>query len=191
MLIEKLTEYYGEPNKQQRDFIDKKHLGYTAADSDKLYEYILENCPQDFGFPDISKLSKAFKTIPPSDVIKRYLCCVCSNCGTYYHYSMMYCPSCWNKGLKVTTHAIKVSDEEIPHVVRYNMEHVSTSILPSCYSCKVENKEWCKHFGVAFWKCDELQTCPCASCCVKVKRDLEKKEHKPSEIQNYIPKEAV
>lgn len=191
MLKEKLADYYGEPDKARENFIDKKFLGYTEVDAEKLYEYILERCPKNFGFPDISKLAEAFKAVPPSTSQKKYVCCVCNKCGAYYHYSMMYCPDCWERGEKITSHSVKVSDEEIPRVTRYNMEHVGENILPSCYSCQSENKNRCKHFGLPYWNCKEMRNCNCVTCCAKVRREAERVEAAKQEAVKKIIKEAV
>lgn len=179
MLKEKLTEYYGEPSKVQSDYISRKYLGYTQEDGEKLYDYIVDNCPLNFGFPDISKLSEAFKKIPPSNMPKKFVCNVCSKCHTKYHYTMMYCPTCWSKGERVAEHGVMITDEELPDVIRYNMEHIS-DIEPlhikNCYDCKLESKNRCKHFGLPFWQCREFHDCECARCCVAIKRAREKEE---------------
>lgn len=190
MLKERLTEYYGEPNKAQSDYISKRDLGYTQEDTDKLYEYIVGSCPLNFGFPDISKLADAFKKFPPSNIPKKYVCNVCLKCKTKYHYSMMFCPTCWNHGERVSAHSVMLKDEVISDVVRYNMEQISNIEglnLNNCYDCKAENKNRCKHFGLPFWHCKEFHDCECSRCCVIIKKEREKDEQYKGEVNVPIP----
>lgn len=174
MLKEKLQEYYGVISKIQNDFIDKMCLGYTEADEEKLFEFIIEQCPKNFGFPDISKLSKAFKAIPSSNKQRTYYCNVCSVCGTYYNWSMYYCPVCWNNGKKVSEHSVLVSSEKILDVKRYNAEsYTDYPNFPSCYNCTLEHKLFCNNFGKPNFFCKEFRECACNACCVKHKKQNE------------------
>lgn len=174
MLKEKLVEYYGDIPKVQDELINKKCLGYTLDDEEKLFEYITENCPRNFGFPDVSKLSTAFKEILPSNTPRKYSCCVCSQCGTYYHTTMMFCPECWKKGERVMQRSILIQDDDIPNVIHYNQGYgTSTEEMPSCYNCIRDKKTYCKNFGRPNFFCEEMRECECNSCCVKHKKKNE------------------
>lgn len=195
MLKEELQDYYGNIPKAQNDFIDKSCLGYTEADEERLFEFIVEQCPKNFGFPDISKLSKAFKTIPPSNKQRTYFCNVCSECGTHYKWSMCYCPVCWNNGKKVSDHSVLVSQEKIPDVKKYNVEYwTDEPNFPSCYNCSLEHKWYCPNFGKPDFFCKEFRECSCNACCVKHKKRnelIQQERNKPKEKQDGSKNQIV
>lgn len=188
MLKEELQGYYGSIPKPQNDFIDKMCLGYTEADEERLFDFIVEQCPKNFGFPDISKLSKGFKAIPPTNKQRTYCCNVCSECGTYYKYSMCYCPECWSKGKKISGHSVMVSQEEIPGVKKYNVEYWNDAPgFPSCYNCTEEYKSYCPNFGKPNFFCKDFRECSCKVCCVKHKKQnelLQEQRNKTKEKQD-------
>ena len=171
MLKERLQEYYGQIPKEQDKFIVKKCLGYTEADEDKLFDAVVEECPRQFGFPDISKLQKAFKAVPPSNSSKTYYCSVCNICGARYMYTLPYCPVCWSSGKKVSDYSVLVSQEEIQDVIRFNKENCNSfSGVESCYDCKLKKKVYCKNYGRPNFFCSELRECECNACCVRMKK---------------------
>ena len=61
MLIDKLRDYYGLPEKEQVEYINKNVLGITEADQDAIADKIIEERSKRYGFPDIALLSKYLK----------------------------------------------------------------------------------------------------------------------------------
>lgn len=58
MLLDKLRDYYGMPDVEQTEFINKKTLGMTEAQQNEIADKIIESRSKRFGFPDISSLAK-------------------------------------------------------------------------------------------------------------------------------------
>lgn len=172
MLKEKLISYYGNIPTAQEELIEKKCIGYTENDENLLFDFVTEHWSKDFGFPDVSKLSKAFKEIPPSNQPRKDNCSVCSECGTKYSSTMVYCPECWKKGKQTMSKGILCSETKIPNVVRFNKEHWQDSEgCISCYNCQLEEKEFCKNFGNPNWNCSEFRNCLCNVCCARFKKN--------------------
>ena len=64
MLIDKLRTYYGLPDSEQTEYINKNVLGMTEVDQDALAAKIIEARSKRYGFPDIAFLSKFFTGAP-------------------------------------------------------------------------------------------------------------------------------
>lgn len=174
MLIERLEKYYGLADDEETRFILDKLDGYSEADEQRLYEYIISNKNRRYGFPDVSFLSKVFSEIKPESQKKnkKYYWCVCDNCGSAYSYrlSLTGCPVCWNKGFECRSYKMVVSENKPPmKVIRYNK---STRIgnEKSCYDCEHNSLSFCGNFGNENYDCNKLGQCKCASCCIKAKR---------------------
>ncbi|MBO7715846.1 MAG: hypothetical protein J6S85_19945 [Methanobrevibacter sp.] len=181
-LKEKLKDYYGALTSDVERFVDSK-TGFTSAQLDDIYNYIVTTFSKSSGGPTVRQLSTVFSNfIPQTDAeTKKFVCSVCNVCNSKYDSQMMFCPFCWKKEQKkVMSHSTLVKDTEITGVIAYNKSHFTDQDLnnpverkagyKSCYFCQLEFKTKCEHFGNSSYLCHYTDECDCYACCVSVRK---------------------
>ena len=172
MLIDKLRDYYGLPDSEQTEYINKNVLGMTEADQDALAAKIIETRSKRYGFPDIAFLSKYVKDV--SKKTKKYYWSVCDDCGAEFSYSFMRCPKCHLAGKQSSGYKVRVSENPPPHnVINWNLTTFNTADnYTNCVICEHRDTGYCRWFGNPNHTCSQsdYEYCDCKQCCAKHKK---------------------
>ena len=168
MLINKLRDYYGFPDKEQIDYIDKMTRGMIDELQDDIAAKIIETRPKARGFPDISVLAR-FLNDGKSKKTLGFYWAVCDDCKAEYDYRFIKCPVCFQKGKRNSGYKVKSSDLGIPaKVIRWNQTTLDDDGKRQyCVSCPVRDKGFCLKFGDPDKQCSaqEFEYCECKKCC--------------------------
>lgn len=176
MLLDRLIAYYGFAGMEETEFINKRIGEYTEEAQNKLFGIITAESSKRYGFPDLSKLSKAFAEVRPDGSEgdgkpARVWWAKCTVCGQEYWGDLMYCPVCHIRGNKVSEHKCVVSDimPNFEHqVIRFNKPfRTSTNGSPSCYDCDSRIGSFCWYFGQKDFDCPRRSECACNTCCMR------------------------
>lgn len=172
MLLERLTDYYGICGAEEAAFINKRLSMYTDQAQEQLFEIITQENGKRFGFPDLSKLSKAFAQVSPdgkSAGPKVWWWLKCRKCGCNYWGNLMLCPACNDKGIRsIETEVVTSSFPPPDTVIRFNKTGSrSTKDFKSCYDCKSRAGSFCWDFGKPNYDCKKRAECPCNECCMR------------------------
>ena len=181
MLINKLRDYYGFPDKEQIDYIDRATQGMNEELQDEIAVKIIESRPKARGFPDISSLAKFLNDNKGKRKINFYWA-VCDDCKSEYDYRFIQCPVCFQKGKKNSGYKVRTSDVGIPaKVIRWNQTTLYDDGKGTyCVSCLVRDKSFCLKFGDPDKQCSpqDFEYCECKKCCAfhkktngKIKKD--------------------
>ena len=148
MLIDKLRDYYGFPEQDQVEFINKRTLGMTEAEQNAIAQKIIEGRSKRFGFPDISVLSK-YLSEPGSKKHKGFYWAVCNDCKAEFDYRFIRCPKCHLAGKRSSGYKVLTSDDPPPRsVIRWNQTtFVDDKKMPYCVSCANRDTGYCRWFG--------------------------------------------
>ena len=168
MLINKLRDYYGFPDKEQIDYIGRATQGMSEEAQDDIAAKIIEARPKARGFPDISYLARFLNDNKNRPAIKFYWS-VCDDCKTEYEYRFMQCPACFKNGKKNSGYKVRTSDQGIPaKVVRWNQTTLNDDGKGTyCVSCPIRDKGFCYKFGDPEKECSrqDFEYCECKKCC--------------------------
>ena len=167
MLIDKLREYYGFPEPDQVEYINKRTLGMTEAQQNEIADKIIESRSKRFGFPDISILAKFL-----TDTAKKtrgFIWAVCDDCKAEYDYRFERCPKCHLAGKRSSGYKVRASEYQPPaKVIRWNQ----TSLHPEegkdlCITCPNRDTGYCRWFGDPNHQCQQsdYEYCECRKCC--------------------------
>ena len=168
MLIDKLRDYYGIPDAEQTEFINKKTLSLTEAQQNEIANKIIESRSKRFGFPDISVLAKFLNE--SGKKARGFYWAVCNDCKAEYDYRFESCPKCHLAGKRSSGYKVRTSDEGIPvKVIRWNQ----TTLRPDkdktyCVNCENRDTGFCRWFGNPEHTCSasDYEYCECKQCCV-------------------------
>ena len=177
MLIDKLRDYYGFPEPDQAEYINKRTLGMTEAQQNEIADKIIETRSKRFGFPDISILAK-FLNDAGTKKHKGFYWAVCDDCGAEYDYRFERCPKCHLAGKRSSGYKVRTSEDGIPgKVIRWNQ----TTFHPDgkmqyCVECANRDNGFCRWFGDPDHTCErsEYEYCQCKKCCVIHKKGNER-----------------
>ena len=168
MLINKLRDYYGFPDKEQIDYISRATQGMSEELQDDIATKIIEARPKARGFPDISYLAKFLNDNRGKRKIGFYWA-VCDDCKAEYDYKFIQCPVCFKNGKKNSGYKVRTSDQGIPaKVIRWNMTTLEDDKKrPYCVSCVHRDKGFCLKFGDPDRECsrEDFEYCECKKCC--------------------------
>lgn len=168
MLINKLRDYYGFPDKEQIDYITRSTQGMSEELQDDIAARIIEARPKSRGFPDISYLAKFLNDSKGKRTINFYWS-VCDDCGAEYDYRFMNCPACFQKGKRNSGYKVRTSDQGIPaKVIRWNQTTLEDDGKGTyCVSCMQRDKGFCPKFGDPDRSCSaqDFEYCECKKCC--------------------------
>ena len=168
MLIDKLRDYYGMPDSEQTEFINKKTLGLTEVQQNEIASKIIESRSKRFGFPDISVLAK-YLNDAASKKHKGFFWAVCDDCKAEYDYRFERCPKCHLAGKRSSGYKVRVSEDGMPgKVIRWNQ----TTFHPDnkqkyCITCPSRDSGFCRWFGEPEHTCpqSDYEICECRQCC--------------------------
>ena len=169
MLINKLRDYYGFPDKEQIDYIGRATQGMSEELQDDIATKIIEARPKARGFPDISYLAKFLNDNKGKRKLGFYWA-VCDDCKSEYDYRFMQCPICFKAGKKNSGYKVRVSEQGIPaKVIRWNQTTLNENY---CVSCIHRDKGFCLKFGDPDKQCSaqDFEFCECKKCCIFHKR---------------------
>lgn len=169
MLINKLRDYYGFPDKEQIDYIGRATQGMSEELQDDIATKIIEARPKARGFPDISYLAKFLHDNKGKRTINFYWA-VCDDCKAEYDYRFIQCPVCFKAGKKNSGYQVRTSDQGIPgKVIRWNQTTLNEQF---CVSCIHRDKGFCLKFGDPDKQCSDqdFEYCECKKCCSFHKR---------------------
>lgn len=168
MLINKLRDYYGFPDKEQIDYITRSTQGMSDELQDDIATKIIEARPKARGFPDISYLARFLNDNKGKRTINFYWA-VCDDCKAEYDYKFIQCPVCFKNGKSNSGHKVRVSDQGIPaKVIRWNQTTLNDDGKGQyCVSCVHRDKGFCLKFGDPNKMCDaqDFDYCECKKCC--------------------------
>ena len=168
MLINKLRDYYGIPDKEQIDYIARTTKGMNENAQNDIASKIIETRPKSRGFPDIAFLAKYLNDSKGKRVIGFYWS-ICNDCGCEYDYKFITCPKCHLEGKKSSGYKVRQSDNPPPKnkVVRWNMPIIyPPSENKYCVNCE-HKTSFCFKFGNPDFQCsrEDFEHCPCKECC--------------------------
>ena len=168
MLINKLRDYYGFPDKEQIDYISRAVQGMNEAVQDDIASRIIEARPKARGFPDISYLAKFLNDGKAKKGVSFYWA-VCDDCKAEYDYRFIQCPVCFKNGKKNSGFKVRTSDLGIPgKVIRWNQTTLDDDGKGTyCVSCANRDHGFCLKFGDPDKECsrEEFEYCECKKCC--------------------------
>lgn len=174
MLLEKLRDYYGFPDVEQSEFINKKVLGLTEAQQNAIADRIIEARSKRFGFPDISILAKYLNEAAPEKKTRNFYWAVCDDCKAEYDYRFERCPVCHLAGKRSSGYKVRVSNEGIPaKVIRWNQETFHPDGKHKyCITCDHRDSGFCRWFGEPEHSCSQsdYEYCECKQCCALHKK---------------------
>lgn len=177
MLINKLRDYYGFPDKEQIDYIGRMTQGMNEALQDDIASKIIEARPKARGFPDIAALAKFLNDGKVKKGINFYWA-VCDDCKSEYDYKFIKCPVCFKNGKSNSGYKVRTSDVGIPaKVIRWNQTTLDDDGQRQyCVSCANRDNGYCRHFGEPGWTCSsqKFEYCECKKCCTLHKKLNEK-----------------
>ena len=167
MLIDKLREYYGFPDIEQAEYINKRTLGMTESEQNAIADKIIEARSKRFGFPDISVLAKFLND--SGKKVRGFYWAVCDDCKAEYDYRFERCPKCHLAGKRSSGYKVRTSQDAIPaKVIRWNM----TTLHPEdgrkfCITCVNRDTGFCRWFGEPNHTCQQsdYEYCECRQCC--------------------------
>lgn len=169
MLINKLRDYYGFPDREQIEYISRGTQGMSEELQDDIAAKIIEARPKSRGFPDISILAKFLNDNRGKRVIRFYWS-VCDDCGAEYDYRFSKCPACFQKGKSNSGYKVRVSEQGIPDkVIRWNQTTLNDDGKSTyCVSCDKKDHSFCFKFGDPDKSCSaqDFEYCECKKCCV-------------------------
>lgn len=172
MLINKLRDYYGFPDKEQVEYITRATKDMTEELQDDIAIKIIESRPKKYGFPDIAAMAK-FLNNNKSSKGMNFFWAVCNDCGCEYDYRFYHCPKCLGKA-KWSGYKVRVSETGIPaKVIRYNLTTlVDNGPYTSCVKCVHKDNGFCSKFGDPEKQCSaqDFEYCECKKCCVYHKK---------------------
>ena len=167
MLIDKLREYYGFPDAEQTEFINKKTLGMTEAQQNEIAAKIIESRAKRFGFPDISVLAKFLNDAGKKT--RGFIWAVCDDCKAEYDYQFIKCPKCFLAGKTNSGYKVRTSENPPPrNVIRWNMTTLCQDEGKKfCNSCSHRDTGYCRWFGDPNHTCSagDYEYCECKKCC--------------------------
>ena len=173
MLINKLRDYYGFPDREQIDYISRATQGMSEGQQDEIAAKIIESRPKARGFPDISILAKFFNDNKGKRIVNFYWA-VCDDCKAEYDYRFLQCPVCFKKGKKNSGFKVRTSDQGIPaKVIRWNQTTLDDDGKRQyCMKCENAARNYCPKFGDPDKQCgsQEFEYCECKKCCAFHKR---------------------
>lgn len=176
MLIDKLREYYGFPDAEQTEFINKKTLGMTEAEQNSIADKIIESRAKRFGFPDISVLAKYLNDSGRKN--RGFYWAVCNDCKAEYDYRFVSCPKCFSAGRRSSGYKVRTSDNPPPNnIIRWNQTtFVDDKKARYCVSCEHKDTGFCRWFGDPNHTCDrsDYEYCECRQCCAIHKKGNQK-----------------
>lgn len=168
MLINKLRDYYGFPDKEQIDYITRSTQGMSDELQNDIATKIIEARPKARGFPDISYLARFLNDNKGKRTINFYWA-VCDDCKAEYDYKFIQCPVCFKNGKKNSGYKVRTSDQGIPaKVIRWNQTTLNDDGKGQyCVSCVHRDKGFCLKFGDPNKMCDaqDFDYCECKKCC--------------------------
>ncbi len=174
MFLERLSDYFGTCGAEEAAWIEKRIGNYTEEAQEKLFEVLTSENSKRYGFPDISKLTKAFASVRPDGEEGKPKCIwwlKCNVCGCEYWGDLAACPSCHTRGKKERSAGV-VKAQFLPdftkEVVRFNKPwRLSTSADTSCYDCDSRAGSFCFFFGDPKYDCNKRTVCHCNTCCMR------------------------
>ena len=182
MLINKLRDYYGFPDTDQINYLDRAIKGMSEELQDDIATKIIESRPKSRGFPDISYLAK-FLNDNRGKKGSGFFWAVCDDCKAEYDYRFIQCPVCFQKGKKNSGYKVKASDQGIPgKVIRWNQTTLDDDGKGTyCVSCEHKDHGFCLKFGDPDKQCSaqDFDYCECKKCCAfhkKMNGAMKKKE---------------
>lgn len=168
MLINKLRDYYGFPDKEQIEYITRSTQGMSDELQDDIAAKIIEARPKARGFPDISYLAKFLNDNRNKRKLGFYWA-VCDDCRAEYDYRFVQCPVCFQNGKKNSGYKVRVNEEGIPpKVIRWNQTTLNDDGKGTyCVSCQVRDNGFCLKFGDPDKQCSaqDFEYCECKKCC--------------------------
>ena len=168
MLIDKLREYYGFPEAEQIEFINKRTLDMTEAQQNEVAEKIIQSHQKRFGFPDISILAKFLKDTGTKKH-KGFYWAVCDDCGAEYDYRFERCPKCHLAGKRSSGYKLRTSEYQPPvKVIRWNQTTFHDDGKGQyCIKCVLRDRGYCRWFGNPDHTCQQsdYEYCECKKCC--------------------------
>jgi hypothetical protein len=168
MLINKLRDYYGFPDKEQIDYISRATQGMSDELQDDIAAKIIEARPKARGFPDISYLAKFLNDSKGKRKISSYWA-VCDDCKSEYDYRFIKCPVCFKAGRSNSGYKVRISDQGIPaKVIRWNQTTLQDDGKREyCVSCDEAARKFCLKFGDPDKQCSaqDFEYCECKKCC--------------------------
>lgn len=173
MLIDKLRDYYGVPEPEQVEYINKRTLSMTEAQQNEVAEKIIQSRQKRFGFPDISILAK-FLNDTGTKKHKGFYWAVCNDCKAEYDYRFERCPKCHLAGKRSSGYKVRTSEDGIPgKVIRWNQTTFhDDKKMPYCISCVHRDIGYCRWFGDPDHTCSQsdYECCECKKCCATHKK---------------------
>lgn len=168
MLINKLRDYYGFPDKEQTDYITRATQKMSEELQDDIAAKIIETRPKARGFPDISYLAK-FLNDGKSKKVIGFFWSVCNDCKCEYDYKFITCPRCHLAGKKSSGYKVRASDNPPPRdrVIRWNQPIIyPPDDRKYCVNCE-HRVSFCLKFGDPDKQCSaqDFEYCPCKQCC--------------------------
>lgn len=167
MLIDKLREYYGFPEKEQAEYINKRTVGMTDAEQNAIAEKIIESHSKRFGFPDVSVLAKFMNDAGKK--ARGFYWAVCDDCKAEYDYKFETCPRCFLAGKRSSGHKVRTSDNPpSKDVIRWNQTTLhDDKKMDYCISCEHRDTGFCRWFGDPNHTCStgDYEYCECRKCC--------------------------
>ena len=172
MLIDKLRDYYGFPDQEQAEYINKRTAGMSEAQQNEIADKIIQSRQKRFGFPDISILAKFLNDAGKKT--RGFYWSVCNDCKAEFDYRFVTCPKCYLVGKRSSGYKVRTSEEGIPaKVIRWNQ----TTLCPEegktyCVNCANRDTGYCRWFGDPNHDCtrEEYEYCECRKCCAIHKR---------------------
>lgn len=177
MLINKLRDYYGFPDSEQVQYINRRTMDMSEAQQDEIADKIIETRSKRFGFPDISVLAKYLNSAIAEDQ-KVFFWAVCNDCNAEYDFRFERCPKCHLAGKRSSGYKVRTSSTPpSKDVIRWNMTtfHTEKDKL-TCVRCEKRNRGYCRWFGDPNYSCSrsDFEYCECRQCCaVDKKRNSE------------------
>lgn len=174
MLIDKLREYYGFPDADQAEYINKRTHGMSENQQDEIADKIIQSRQKRFGFPDISILAK-FLNDAGTKKHKGFYWAVCDDCKAEYDYRFVSCPKCYLAGKKSSGYKVRASETQPPaKVIRWNQTTFEDDGKRKyCVNCAVrDNNTYCRWFGDPDHTCaqGDYEYCECKKCCAEHKK---------------------
>lgn len=167
MLINKLRDYYGFPEKEQIDYIERMTQGMSNQQQDDIAAKIIEARPKARGFPDIAALAKFLNENKKRPV--NFYWAVCNDCKAEYDYRFVQCPVCFKNGKKNNGYKVRTSKAGIPaKVIRWNQTTLDDDGKREyCVSCMHRDQGYCSKFGDPDKECsrEDFDYCECKKCC--------------------------
>lgn len=171
-MLNEIQMAYGFLDEETKEWVENNLKYLTESEKANYLDILKKEHPAKRGIPTKEVLEKVkIKVTGKGSPI--YYWAVCMECGCEYDFTLPKCPDCYHKNLYCAIRSVKTSKDK-PHakVIRYNKPCGENN----CYDCPNTELSFCWHFGKTDWECHNLSNCPCASCCIKEKRENEKIE---------------